>query len=52
LVGAVPSAVWNRVGMTLIPKLRAGADLNLGINFSVTLPAELARSLESDLVRS
>jgi hypothetical protein len=49
LVGAVPPAVWNRMGTTLIPKLRTGTDLRLGIDFSVTLTAELAKNLETEL---
>jgi hypothetical protein len=49
LVGSVPPAVWNRMGTTLIPKLRSGAELQLGIDFSVTLGADLARSLEVEL---
>jgi hypothetical protein len=49
LVGAVPPEVWNRLGTRVLPKLRLGADLQIGVDFSVTLDAELARTLESEL---
>lgn len=49
LVGTVPPEVWNRLGTRLLPKLRSGADLKVGVDFSVTLDAQLARNLEADL---
>jgi hypothetical protein len=49
LIGTVPPAVWNRMGTTLIPKLRRGTDLKLGIDFSVIVSAELAGSLQTEL---
>ena len=49
LVGTVPPEIWNRLGTKIIPKLKSGADLKIGVDFSVTLSAESARSIESDL---
>src|SRR5712692_2040956 len=39
LVGAVPPELWNRLGTKILPKLRAGSDLKVGVEFSVTVPA-------------
>jgi len=49
LVGTVPPEIWNRLGTKIIPKLKSGADLKIGVDFSVTLSAESARGVESDL---
>jgi hypothetical protein len=49
LVGTVPPEIWNRLGTKIIPKLRSGTDLRIGVDFSVAVSAELARTLESDL---
>ncbi len=49
LIGTIPSELWNRLGTKLLPKLRAGDDLKIGIDFSVTLKPEMAQSVEADL---
>ena len=49
LVGTVPPEIWNRLGTKIIPKLKSGTDLKIGVDFSVTVSAESARSVESDL---
>jgi hypothetical protein len=49
LVGAVPPEVWNRLGMKVLPKLRLGSDLRVGIDFSVTVSGDVAGSLTADL---
>jgi len=49
LVGTVPPEIWNRLGTRIIPKLKSGSDLKIGVDFSVTMNAESARSIESDL---
>lgn len=49
LVGTVPPEIWNRLGTKIIPKLKSGSDLKIGVDFSVTVSAESTRSLESDL---
>ena len=49
LVGTVPPEIWNRLGTKIIPKLKSGTDLKIGVDFSVTVNAESARSIESDL---
>jgi hypothetical protein len=47
--GQVPPEIWNRLGTKILPKLRSGADLKVGITFSVTVDSEVARSMESEL---
>lgn len=49
LVGTVPPEVWNRLGTKILPKLRSGSGLKVGVYFSVTVGSDVARSLESDL---
>ncbi len=49
VVGTVPPELWNRLGSKIIPKLRSGDDLRAGIDFSVSLTADAAAAVESDL---
>jgi hypothetical protein len=49
LTGTIPPEVWNRLGTRILPKLRTGTDLRVGVDFSVTVNADLAGSLVSDL---
>lgn len=49
LAGTVPPEVWNRLGTKILPKLRAGSDLRIGLEFTVTVKAETAGSLAADL---
>lgn len=49
LTGTIPSELWNRLGTKLIPKLRSGADLRVGVTFSVTFDAEAAKSMKTEI---
>ncbi|PWB47222.1 MAG: AAA family ATPase [Candidatus Methylomirabilota bacterium] len=49
LVGAVPPEMWNRLGTKILPKLRSGSDLRVGVEFSVTVNSDVAGNLTSDL---
>jgi hypothetical protein len=49
LVGTIPPEVWNRLGTKILPKLRSGADLRVGLDFSVTIKADAAANLVSEL---
>ena len=49
LVGAVPAELWNRLGTRLLPKLRAGTDLRVGVDITVTVDHGLAKSVSADL---
>src|SRR5262249_54572737 len=49
LVGTVPPEVWNRLGTKILPKLRLGSDLKIGLEFSVTVSADSANGLAAEL---
>jgi hypothetical protein len=49
LVGVVPPEVWNRLGRTVLAKLRLGSDLRVSVEFTVTVSGDVAGSLTSDL---
>jgi hypothetical protein len=49
VTGSVPPEVWNRLGTKILPKLRSGVDLEIGVEFSVTVNAAIAGSLASEL---
>ena len=47
--GEVPPELWNRLGTKLLPKLRSGDDLKVGIDFRATVDEAVARSLSADV---
>jgi hypothetical protein len=49
LVGTLPPELWNRLGTKILPKLKAGADLSVGVEFSVVVKSEAVKSLETEL---
>jgi hypothetical protein len=49
LAGTVPPEVWNRLGTRVLPKLRSGDDLNVGIEFSVSVGSQFVRNMKTDL---
>ena len=49
LAGPVPSELWNRLATKLLPSLRSGDDLKIGIEFTVTVKAKVVKSPEADL---
>ncbi len=49
LRGDVPPEIWNRLGTKLLPKLRSGAHLTIGIEFSVTVEGRMAQGLTDEL---
>ena len=49
LSGSVPPETWNRLGTKILPKLRSGDDLNVDIEFSVSVNSEFASNMEADL---
>ena len=38
--GEIPTEVWNRLGRTLLPKLKTGGELHLAIDASVEVAAD------------
>jgi hypothetical protein len=49
IVGNVPPELWNRLGTKILPKLRAGDNLQVGIDFSVSLSETVAIALEAEI---
>jgi hypothetical protein len=49
VLGTLPPEVWNRLGTKLIPKLKSGTELQVGVNFVVRVDGASAAQLESDL---
>jgi hypothetical protein len=49
LSGNVPPEVWNRLGTKVLPKLRTGSDLKIGLEFSVTVSTDVANGLATEL---
>ena len=47
--GDVPPEIWNRLGRTLVPKLRSGSDLRIGVTFEVTADGGNAVALANDV---
>jgi hypothetical protein len=45
----VPPEVCNRLGTKVIPKLKSGAGLTVGIEFSVSLNADLVAGTAAEL---
>jgi Protein of unknown function (DUF499) len=49
LFGTVPPEVWNRLGTKVIPRLKSGAGLTVGVEFAVSLNADLVVSTAAEL---
>ena len=49
IAGAVPSEAWNRLGTKILPKLRSGEDLRVGIECTVRVHSQLARTMKTEL---
>lgn len=49
ITGSIPPEVWNRLGTKLLPKLRNGSDLRLGLDFTVDLGADQAALFQAEL---
>ncbi len=51
LTGDVPPETWNRLGTKVLPRLRSGAGLRVGIELSVDVAAPAAGTMEAELER-
>ncbi|MDE0143354.1 MAG: DUF499 domain-containing protein [Caldilineaceae bacterium] len=49
LSGTIPPEMWNLVGMKVLTKLRSGNELSVGVDFSVSVDAGRAKSLQQEL---
>jgi len=47
--GNIPPEIWNRFGTRILPKLRSGTSLKIGIEFVVTVDGDMAQRFEADL---
>ena len=47
--GTIPPELWNRLGTKVLPKLRAGKDLKVGVEISVTVDSSTAAGVMTDL---
>ena len=45
----MPPEAWNRLGTKILPKLRSGDDLSVGVEFSVSVDAAVVQSLQEEL---
>ena len=49
LVGSVPMELWNSIGIRVLPKLKAGEEMNLSVNLSVQIDSDRFQSLEQEV---
>jgi hypothetical protein len=47
--GDVPPELWNRLGVKILPKLKSGTELRIGVDFSITVDAVTAQRLTAEL---
>ena len=47
--GEIPTEVWQRLGRTLIPKLKSGNDLHVTLDVSVSVSSDGATTLRSEI---
>jgi hypothetical protein len=50
--GQIPLELWNRLGTRILPKLRSGTEVRIGIDLSVTVNKDQASNLEKDIRQS
>ncbi len=51
LRGDIPTEVWNRLGRTLIPKLKSGDEITLKLDVSVRVGEETAQAFRQDVMQ-
>src|SRR5208282_6150956 len=49
--GEIPTEVWNRLGRTLIPKLKTGNELVMKLDVSVQVGNDTAQSFQQELMQ-
>lgn len=49
IYGEIPTEVWQRLGRTLIPKLKSGTDLHVGLDVSLSLDADNLNGLRHEI---
>lgn len=49
ITGTIPRESWNRVGISLMPKLQGSEEINATVKLSAVVGAEQAQSLENEI---
>ncbi|MDA8051640.1 MAG: hypothetical protein M0002_16845 [Rhodospirillales bacterium] len=49
VVGGLPPEGWNRLGTKILPKLRMGSELKIGLDISVSVAGDAAAGLAAEL---
>ncbi|HLH00490.1 MAG TPA: DUF499 domain-containing protein [Bryobacteraceae bacterium] len=49
ICGEIPTEVWQRLGRTLIPKLKSGTELQVGLDISLSLDSDGAPALRREI---
>ena len=49
LRGIVPMELWNSIGIRVLPKLKAGEEINLSVNLSVQIDSDRFHNLEQEV---
>ncbi len=49
IYGEIPTEVWQRLGRTLIPKLKSGTDLRVGLDVSLSVDADGAAGIRHEI---
>jgi hypothetical protein len=49
IYGNIPTEVWQRLGRTLIPRLKSGTDLHVGLDIALSLDADGATDLRREI---
>lgn len=49
--GEIPTEVWNRLGRTLIPKLKTGNELVMKLDVSVQVESDTAQGFQQELMQ-
>lgn len=47
--GKISPELWNRLGTKIIPKLRSGKDIKLGVDFSVIVSSNIAKNTITEI---
>jgi len=47
--GEIPTEVWNRLGRTLLPKLKTGGELHFAIDASIQIEADSSNGLRQEI---
>jgi len=47
--GTVPPELWNRLGTKVLPKLRSGKSLGIGIEFRASFAPDMAETIRVDI---